>query len=71
MSAQLKQMLYTVIRVFIGVLLAAFLADITNLMNFAWSDWKPVIISAIAAALVVIINALNPKDARYGIGAPK
>ena len=68
MSAQLKQIVFTVLRVFIGTLLAAFLADITNLMNFAWADWKPVIVAAIAAAVVVVINALNPKDARYGIG---
>ena len=68
MSAQLKQIVFTVLRVFIGTLLAAFLADITNLMNFAWDDWKPVIVAAIAAAVVVVINALNPKDARYGIG---
>ena len=69
MSAQLKQILWTVLRVFAGTLLAAFLADITNLMNFAWADWKPVIVAAIAAAVVVVINALNPKDGRYGIGA--
>jgi peptidoglycan biosynthesis protein MviN/MurJ (putative lipid II flippase) len=68
MSEQLKQVVYTVLRVFAGTLLAAFLADITNLMNFAWADWKPVVIAAIAAALVVVINAINPKDTRYGFG---
>ncbi len=68
---QWKQVGYTVARVFVGTVLAAFLADITDLMDFAWADWKPIIIAAIAAAIVVVINALNPKDARYGIGKKK
>ncbi len=71
MSEQLKQVAYTVARVFVGTLLAAAIADLTNLMNFQWGDWKPVIVSAIAAAAVVVINALNPKDSRYGIGKAK
>jgi hypothetical protein len=69
MKEQIKQIAYTVARVFFGVVAAAFVADITNLMNFDWADWKPVVISAIAAVMVVIINAVNPKDTRYGIGA--
>jgi vacuolar-type H+-ATPase subunit I/STV1 len=68
-SEQIRQLAYTVARVFIGTLVAAFIADATNLVNFAWSDWKPVIVSAIAAALVVVGNALNPADARYGLGS--
>ena len=66
---QYKQIVFTVARVFIGTVLAAFIADITNLMNFQWGDWKPIIIAAIAAAAVVVLNALNWKDTRYGFGA--
>ena len=66
---QMKQIAYTVIRVFVGVMVAAVIADIANLANFHWHDWQPVVLSAVAAALVVIGNALNPKDTRYGIGA--
>lgn len=68
---QVKEVVYTVLRVFSGTLLAAFVADITNLSDFAWADWKPVVFAAVAAAAVVVINALNPKDARYGVGTLK
>jgi hypothetical protein len=67
--AQVQQILLTVVRVFVGTILAAFIADITNLSAFAWADWKPVVFAAIAAACVVVLNALNWKDTRYGIGA--
>jgi hypothetical protein len=40
-------------------------------MNLNWADWKPVIFSAVSAAIVVILNALNWNDPRYGIGAAK
>jgi len=66
---QAKQILFTVIRVFAGTLLAAFVADLANLSKFDWADWKPVVFAAIAAGCVVVLNALNWEDARYGIGA--
>lgn len=69
--SQAKQILFTVLRVFVGTMIAAVVADLTNLMNFAWADWKPVIIAALAAAGVVVLNALNWTDPRYGIGAGK
>ena len=66
---QLKQVAYTVFRVMVGVILASLIADLANLMNFNWADWKPVIVAAIAAGLVVVGNYFNPKEIRYGIGA--
>lgn len=69
MNEQLKQIFYTVVRVMAGVLIASLIADLANLMNFNWEDWKPVIVAAIAAGLVVIGNALNKADTRYGLGA--
>jgi hypothetical protein len=71
MNEQLKQMIYTVLRVFFATTLALIVADLANLMDFHWADWKPVIIAGIAAVMGVIIVALNPKDVRYGIGAAK
>lgn len=67
MSEQLKQIAYTVLRVMGGVIIASLIADLANLMDFHWDDWKPVVVAAIAAGLVVVGNALNPKDTRYGI----
>jgi hypothetical protein len=66
---QIKQIAYTVLRVFVGTLAAAFFADLVNLMAFNWADWKPIIFAALAAAGVVILNALNWKDVRYGFGS--
>jgi hypothetical protein len=66
---QIKQIAFTVLRVFSGVVLAALAADWVNLVNFNWADWKPIILAAVSAAVVVIINALNPKDVRYGINS--
>jgi len=68
MQSQLIEVVKTVLRVVIGTLLAAFLADMANLSSFAWADWKPVIFSVISAAVVVILNALNWTDPRYGLG---
>lgn len=66
---QAKQVLWTVLRVFAGTVLAAFVADMANLASFNWAEWKPVVFAAIAAAAVVVLNALNWKDPRYGLGA--
>ena len=68
---QVKEIAKTVARVFLGTLLAAFVADIANLSTFAWADWKPIIFAAIAAAAVVVLNAINWTDPRYGIGTAK
>ena len=68
MSEQLKQIGLTVLRVMGGVILASLIADLANLLDFHWDDWKPVMIAAIGAALVVCANALNPADGRYGVG---
>ena len=66
---QWKQVLFTVLRVFFATVLAQAALDLANLMNFAWEDWKPILVSGIAAVIAVVIVAINPKDARYGLGA--
>jgi len=53
MQEQLLQVLWTVLGV----------------MDYGWTEWKPLVFAALAAAAVVIINVLNPKDSRYGLGA--
>jgi len=69
MSAQLTQVAYTVIRVFAATVLAQAALDLFNLMDFHWADWKPILVSGAATGIAVVIVALNPKDARYGLGA--
>jgi len=68
---QVKQIVYTLLRVFIGALLGFVIASGLNVVDMSWVDWKPAIGAAIAAVLVAAFNFINPKDGRYGIGAGK
>ena len=65
---QWKQVAFTALRVFFSVVLAQAALDLANLMNFAWADWKPIVVSGVSAVIGVLIVALNPKDGRYGLG---
>jgi len=51
----------------VGVLVAVAVG--VGVMDYGWTEWKPLVFAALAAAAVVIINVLNPKDSRYGLGA--
>lgn len=68
--AQIEQVFYTVLRVFFGTLLAAIVATGVGVLEWdTWEDWKVPVVGAGISAAVVILNALNWKDDRYGIGA--
>jgi len=67
---QVKQIAFTLLRVFVGTLLASVVAAGLNVITWTeWSDWSVPLAGAGIAVAVALINALNPKDARYGIGA--
>jgi len=69
---QIKQLALTLARVFLGTLLAAVVAAGLDVITWdAWSDWKVPLAGAGIAVAVAILNALNFKDARYGLGAGK
>jgi membrane protein YdbS with pleckstrin-like domain len=68
MSEQLKQVAFTILRVFFATVLAQAVLDLVNLMDFHWADWKPIVVSGVAAVIAVVIVAINPADARYGLG---
>jgi len=68
---QYKQILWTLLRVFFGAMVAFLISSGVGILDMGWADWKPALTAAIAAVLVVVFNLLNPKDARYGIGANK
>ena len=72
MEAQLLEIGKTVARVFIGTMLAAVVAamlDGLNVFTLDWATWQPFVVAGAIAAGTVIVNFLNPADARYGIGA--
>jgi len=66
---QVKQIAWTVLRVFFGTLIGAAISVGIGIMDYGWTEWKPLVFAALAAAAVVVINAINPKDTRYGINA--
>ena len=66
---QLTEIAKTVARVFFGSLLAAIVSAGVGVMEYGWTDWKPLVFAAFSAAAVVVINALNPEDSRYGLGS--
>jgi len=67
---QVKQIAFTLLRVFFGTLLASVVAAGLDVITWdAWSDWKVPLAAAGIAVAVAILNAINPKDSRYGLGA--
>ena len=69
---QVIEIAKTVGRVFAGTLLAAVIAamlDGLDVMTLSWEVWQPFVVAACIAAGTVIVNALNPQDSRYGLGA--
>ena len=72
MEAQLLEIGKTIARVFIGTMLAAVVAamlDGLDVFTLDWEMWQPFVVAGCIAAGTVLVNALNPADARYGIGA--
>jgi hypothetical protein len=72
MEAQLLEIGKTIARVFVGTMLAAVVAamlDGLNVFTLDWEMWQPFVVAGAIAAGTVLVNALNPADARYGIGA--
>lgn len=53
-------------KVFLGVLLAAVLLTWTQEGTISFDHWQTWLIGALAVAVPIIINWLNPADTRYG-----
>ena len=67
---QVTEIAKTCARVFCATLLAAVVAAGVGVLEWdTWGDWKPVIAAAGIAVAVVILNAVNPADDRYGLNA--
>ena len=55
------------LKVFASTILTLFLADLVSAGSFdVLSKWEGWVIAALASSLPIIINWLNPADARYG-----
>ena len=58
----------TFVKVFIAVILGAAVADWSDAGDINFADWKVWVISALVAAIPVIVNWLNPQYGFYGRG---
>lgn len=55
------------LKVFASTILTLFLADLVSAGSFdVLAKWEGWVIAALASSLPIIINWLNPTDARYG-----
>ncbi len=70
MNAQLKAALISYARLFAGACLAAYIALGKTPFEVGGDDLKVIVSAGTAALVVVLANALNKKDERYGRGAP-
>jgi Na+-transporting NADH:ubiquinone oxidoreductase subunit NqrB len=57
------------VKVFAAVVLGFFLADGADVFAVSVSDLRTWLAAGIAAVVPLLINVLNPKYDRYGIGA--
>lgn len=55
------------LKVFLSIALALILAQLQQGVLFSNIDWNLIFNAGLVSFLPVLINALNPKDERYGI----
>lgn len=70
--SQWKEVGKSALRVFAGTLLAAVVAALlaeVDVFTLEWEIWQPFVVAGCVAAGTVLVNALNPTDPRYGVGA--
>lgn len=63
------QMVFSWLKVFAATILGLFLADGADVLDVDGSDLRSWLAAGVAATLPLIINAVNPKDYRYGVNA--
>jgi hypothetical protein len=68
-AGQARELGLTLLRVFIGGLLAQLIMTGVGVLDMGVGDWKMAANAGLAAALVAAFNFVNPADARYGIGS--
>lgn len=70
MKQQMIEIAKTLARVFFGTLIAALLASGAGVLEWdTWAEWTPVLWACGVAVGTAILNSLNWKDPRYGVGA--
>jgi len=68
-SEQIKQAIFSYLRVFAATILALFLADGADVFAVDALELRTWLAAGVAAVLPVAIRALNPNDGAYGVNA--
>ena len=66
----LNSPLGSALKIFVAVMLTMIVADWTNHGRIDFESWQTWIIAALASAVPVVVNWINPSDPRYGRKAP-
>lgn len=66
---QSKLIAKSFVKVFAAVILAGFLADGADLFAVSLEDVRVWLAAAVAAALPIVLTAIDPADPRWGVGA--
>ena len=56
----------SMLRVFVSAVIVAAFADLADLKEFDFTDWKIYVGAGLTAVLPVIVAYLNPQDPRFG-----
>lgn len=59
----------TAFKTFVAVVLGAAVADFASDGSISLGNWQTWVIAGLVSAVPVVVNWLNPADARYGKGA--
>jgi len=60
-----KGIISTLLIIFVTAVIGAAVAAGLDVQG----NWRAILIAGVSAVLTAVVNYLNPKDARYGIGA--
>ena len=71
MNQQIKAFVISYLRLFVAAAIGAYLMLGKQPLELGSQDLKAIANAAIGALIVAVFNALNPKDGRYGVGAPR
>jgi hypothetical protein len=71
MNQQIKAFLISYARLFLAAAITAYLIIGKQPLELGSADWRVIANAAIGALIIAAGNALNPKDGRYGVGAPR
>lgn len=65
-SSPAGQAVFSYVKVFLAVFLGMFLADGADVFAVSTSDLRVWLAAGLAAVLPILLNAMNPRDTRYG-----